>query len=104
MISRIRQRFFSKGGHIPKVPAFGGGILPPVVSPYGHHTTIARLSVVSLALKIAAAGLMVMSVPLAIYSVRVMSETAYIADGSRFGCTLTPIEDLQLPVAQEAAQ
>lgn len=103
MISRIRQRFFSTRA-IPSVPAFGGGIMSPVISPYGHHTTIARLSVVSLTIKVATVGLMVMCVPLAIHSLRAMSETAYIADGSRFGCTLTPIEELQLPVAQEAAQ
>lgn len=93
MIGFVRKRF-GKTTTIGQLPVFGGGLREPVVSPYARRSAISRLTALSMVVKTAAVGLIIMALPLTIWAVSVMRESVHIADGSRFGCIITPIEDL----------
>lgn len=93
MISAIRKAFGgSKTYH--GLPVFGGDIRAPVVSPYAKRLAISRITTLSLMFKTASIGLLIMAVALTLYALTVVSESVHIADGSRFGCVITAIEDM----------
>lgn len=91
MIERLRHRFWKSAPL--EIPAFGGGMMEPVVSPFRHHVAISRITGIALMVRTATVLLMVLNLILALFAVAVMRSSVHIADGSRFGCIVAPLED-----------
>lgn len=78
-IKRIRSRKIS-------IPAFGGEIREPTISPQGVINGFGRTEFILLFLLILAISLSVLNVGLSLIAQHKADATPYVADGTPFGC------------------
>lgn len=86
----FRIPFLPQRGGGLRFPAFGGDIRPPVKGPGRIKSELARLAFIRTMLSAMILIIAIVCVVFAIRAPSVMDTDLFVADGSAFGCRLSP--------------